>query len=199
MSLQMLLSDAAPFRRDEGRGVARKTFAPRRTWPEAEAHPLPVEVGDGRQPAQDGRSCVPDWPGRRRGPSCVSSPRRPARPDGSRPINCATPTRSNSRARASRSTSSSSRSDTPTSAPPRHTSRHRPERDRRHGPLSQTTHHVGHRRTRALATTRGNEIKELRRPPGKRAGRSDWLVLAPRRGWMGQSAAVSLVPAKLRP
>ena len=123
MSLQMLLSDAAPFRRDEGRGVARKTFAPRRTWPEAEAHPLPVEVGDGRQPAQDGRSCVPDWPGRRRGPSCVSSPRRPARPDGSRPINCATPTRSNSRARASRSTSSSSRSDTPTSAPPRHTSR----------------------------------------------------------------------------
>jgi integrase len=48
----MLLSDAAPFRRDEGRGVARKTFAPRRPWPEAEAHPLPVEVGDGRQPAQ---------------------------------------------------------------------------------------------------------------------------------------------------
>ena len=41
----------------------------------------------------------------------------------SRRINCATPTRSDSRARASRSTSSSSRSDTPTSAPPRHTSR----------------------------------------------------------------------------
>ena len=62
--------------------------------------------------------------------------------------------------------------------------RDRSQRDHRRRPVPQTTHHLGHRRTRALTTPRGNDIEELRRPPAGRAGRSDWLVLRRRRGWM---------------
>lgn len=95
---------------------------------------------------------------------------------GSRPTDCATPTRSNSPVRGR---GQHHPAPAPTHRPRHHVGippGHRSERDHRRRPLRQTTRHLGHRRTRALTTSRGNDIRQLRRPPARRAGRSDWLL-----------------------